>query len=593
MEPIRHFADAYMPLFGIHTLETSAFILLVWAADRRLRLDTRLRYGLWLLALVKVFVPPIFLIPAPPPVPVALPEPVLVEPLASASPQVVEESALFSLSLFFLGLWAASVLIMAAITLCQNLALRRRLSHATPLTRPLLPSETENGRIGEPEKNPLPDSALISEPRLQVFSCPAILAPVLIGFRRPRLYLPEGWAAWPEDQLRGILAHELAHLRARDPYVLVLQTLALILFGLNPLVWVMYTRLTHLRELRCDEAAIEQTGIDPVDYSQLLYAFVEIQARRPRLAVTGTYFLENHHAILMRLQHILNFKEGAMKFRKWWHYLAPALLGLAILPLSIQGVEQRSSPPDAAKSEDYIPKPDEFIPVDTQPVSISQPQPKYPEAVRKAGLEGTVYIYILVDKIGKVRDVQVNKGPEVFHEAAKEAAWKSAWKPATRAGKPVAVWVAYPIRFTLKGGPPPPGAWLLGEHGQQKPGHSDTARAERKPQSANIIMTPVKLKAESGDSIVVDKPPVRSKLTGMPKFPYPESARKAGLGGMVLLNILVGKDGRTHKVEVIQGPEIFHQSAIDGAKQFAWEPAIYKGEPVSVWVTHPVRFAPR
>jgi TonB family protein len=608
MEPVRHFADAYMPIFGLHTLEVSAFILLVWAADRLLRLDTRLRYGLWLLALVKVFVPPLFLLPAPPPAPVALSEHIVVPPAdlvssanldpASQVTAMAEKTGPlppFSWSILFLGLWAASVLVMAAITVYQNLALRRRLSRATPL--PGSRFKVQSSRSKSITLNLEPSNL---EP-FRVFSCPAIHAPVLVGFLRPRLYLPEGWAAWPEAQLRGILAHELAHLRARDPYVLVLQTLALVLFGLNPLVWVMYTRLTHLRELRCDEAALEGTGIDPVDYSRLLYAFVESQVRRPRLAVTGTYFSENHHAILKRFQHILSFKEGIMKPRKWWHYLAPVLLGLAILPLSVQGrakppevieavtlAQLQPAPSDTMKSEDYIPKPDEFVRVDTQPVPVSQPRPRYPESALKAGLEGTVLIQILVDRTGKVRDVLVKKGPEVFHEAAKEVAWKSAWRPAIRGGKPVAVWVAFPIRFTLKGGPP--GARML-----EGPGHPpNMIKLEEPGYPSNTFRT------ESGDTITVEQPPrivkpgVSKGSSKWTQAQYREALRDSperSRGNIVVqVRVLVGADGKTHRAEVIEGPEGFREAALEGIMSATWEPARVQGKPVGVWVWFPFGF---
>jgi protein TonB len=100
--------------------------------------------------------------------------------------------------------------------------------------------------------------------------------------------------------------------------------------------------------------------------------------------------------------------------------------------------------------EDKLPDVGEFIPVEEQPVPVEQPKPVYPEIARRAGIEGVVFIQILVDKTGKVRDVKIVKGPEMFHESAKEAAWKSVWRPAIQNQKPVAVWVAYPIRFTLK-----------------------------------------------------------------------------------------------------------------------------------------------
>jgi outer membrane biosynthesis protein TonB len=54
-----------------------------------------------------------------------------------------------------------------------------------------------------------------------------------------------------------------------------------------------------------------------------------------------------------------------------------------------------------------------------------------------------------VDKTGAVRDVRVLKGPEILREAALKAAWKSVWRPAIQNKKPVAVWVAYPVKFKL------------------------------------------------------------------------------------------------------------------------------------------------
>jgi hypothetical protein len=58
-------AESWWPLYAVHMLETSLFILVVWALDRWVHLDTRLRYSLWLCALVKTFVPPFYALPLP------------------------------------------------------------------------------------------------------------------------------------------------------------------------------------------------------------------------------------------------------------------------------------------------------------------------------------------------------------------------------------------------------------------------------------------------------------------------------------------------------------------------------------------------
>jgi len=99
---------------------------------------------------------------------------------------------------------------------------------------------------------------------------------------------------------------------------------------------------------------------------------------------------------------------------------------------------------------DYMPSPDEFIAVEEMPVLVSMPQPEYPEMARSAELEGVVLVRALVSKDGSVRDAQIAQSIPLLDDAAKTAVMKAVFKPAIQANKPVAVWVAIPIRFKLK-----------------------------------------------------------------------------------------------------------------------------------------------
>jgi TonB family protein len=94
-----------------------------------------------------------------------------------------------------------------------------------------------------------------------------------------------------------------------------------------------------------------------------------------------------------------------------------------------------------------------FVPYDEEPVVISLPTPRYPEMARKAEIEGKVYIEVLIDTRGKVRDARIIKDSGAnagFEEAALEAAWKGEWRPAMQNKQPVAVRVSYPVVFKLK-----------------------------------------------------------------------------------------------------------------------------------------------
>jgi len=101
--------------------------------------------------------------------------------------------------------------------------------------------------------------------------------------------------------------------------------------------------------------------------------------------------------------------------------------------------------------EDDGPPPD-FVPVEKQPQPIpgNNPAPTYPEIARRAGVEGTVWVKIWVDKEGNPKKAQILKSDaELFNQPAIEAAMKWKFTPAIMNNGPVAVWVSIPFRFKL------------------------------------------------------------------------------------------------------------------------------------------------
>ena len=94
---------------------------------------------------------------------------------------------------------------------------------------------------------------------------------------------------------------------------------------------------------------------------------------------------------------------------------------------------------------------DEFVPVEKPPQIVKRVIPIYPPMAMRAGLEGTVYVKILVDKDGKPKKAVVIKSTtEIFNDAAVEAALQFIFTPAVMNNGPVKVWVAVPFKFKLK-----------------------------------------------------------------------------------------------------------------------------------------------
>jgi TonB family protein len=74
---------------------------------------------------------------------------------------------------------------------------------------------------------------------------------------------------------------------------------------------------------------------------------------------------------------------------------------------------------------------------------------------------------------------------------------------------------------------------------------------------------------------------------------YPEEAKQDKVAGVVVLQLLIGTDGRVHEVEVLQDPDPrLTKAAVEAVKQWEFEPARDKdGKPLSVKSSVTLNFA--
>ncbi len=109
--------------------------------------------------------------------------------------------------------------------------------------------------------------------------------------------------------------------------------------------------------------------------------------------------------------------------------------------------------PDLSIDGDVDPNMEEFIPVEKPPQIIKRVLPVYPEMALRAGLEGKVWVKVLVDKEGKPRKAIVIKSTtEIFNDVAVDAAMQFLFTPAVMNGGPVKVWLSIPFKFTIANG---------------------------------------------------------------------------------------------------------------------------------------------
>jgi beta-lactamase regulating signal transducer with metallopeptidase domain len=85
---------------------------------------------------------------------------------------------------------------------------------------------------------------------------PALATAALVGFRRPVLLLPVRARDWSDDELFGVLCHELEHARRNDWVKLLVERIVNAIFWINPLVHLLTRQAAAAREMVADEAAL-------------------------------------------------------------------------------------------------------------------------------------------------------------------------------------------------------------------------------------------------------------------------------------------------------------------------------------------------
>ncbi len=91
--------------------------------------------------------------------------------------------------------------------------------------------------------------------------------------------------------------------------------------------------------------------------------------------------------------------------------------------------------------------------------------------------------------------------------------------------------------------------------------------------------------------VPVEKEPQVDLAELQRRIVYPEVARKAGIEGQVIVRVLVDKNGKP-KQAVIQhsDSQMLDQSAKDAVMKSVFTPAIQNGQPITCWVSIPIKF---
>lgn len=134
-----------------------------------------------------------------------------------------------------------------------------------------------------------------------IFESDNIRSPFILGFIKPRIYIPFGLQ---EQERVYILKHEAYHLKRKDYLIKPLAFVVLAFHWFNPLAWLAFILMAKDMEMSCDEKVLSETGSGIAkDYCTSLLAFA---ANRRLPSASPLAFGET--GIRERVKNILRFK---------------------------------------------------------------------------------------------------------------------------------------------------------------------------------------------------------------------------------------------------------------------------------------------
>jgi TonB family protein len=248
----------------------------------------------------------------------------------------------------------------------------------------------------------------------------------------------------------------------------------------------------------------------------------------------------------MILRSVPGLDEAAIDAVKQWVYEPMIMEGKPTMALFTVTVNFKLSEKDIEKFAEGAVKVKDAI---KPPKLVKKVSPVYPEAARKAGVEGIVILEARTDVDGRVKNVRVLRSVPLLDQSAMDAVRQWVYEPLTIDGRPKEAIFTTTVRFTLNG------------------------KEKKEPEA----------KASTGDVLV---PKLIKKVDPV----YPEAARKAGIQGLVLLEATTDEEGNVAAIRVLKSIPELDQAAIDALKQWKYEPFIVEGQPKGVVFTVTIQF---
>jgi beta-lactamase regulating signal transducer with metallopeptidase domain len=168
--------------------------------------------------------------------------------------------------------------------------------------------------------------------RIRVVVSEHISVPGVVGCIWPTVLLPVSMVSGvPTDDLRAILAHELAHIRRYDYLVNFCQMVIEAILFFNPAVWWISRQIRFEREACCDKAGVAATG-QRIRYAEVLADWAQrLKDANVTPAAVGFGKAHDSDGMLERVRRIVVAGHRPRLRVSWYIAAITLILSLAVL----------------------------------------------------------------------------------------------------------------------------------------------------------------------------------------------------------------------------------------------------------------------
>ena len=434
--------------------------------------------------------------------------------------------------------------------------------------------------------------------------------PVTFGVRRPIVLLPDSLRAQALHVQRAVLCHELIHVQRHDWMWLVAEEVVRAIVWFHPGMWWLISRVQLAREEVVDELAMLATGTRR-GYIEALAAFADETPLVPAAA-----FARRRH-LFRRMQLIA--REAGMSSRQIaWSCAVMALVVAAGSWYAVGAFPFTEAAQDLQNQIGPLEKQAKPItPENPIPRRTFSVDPVYPSEAAAIDADGMVTLMITLDQFGRVAEIRrlavgrfstarasatAPDAPELASafdalvRSAADAVRQWTYDPPAEAPLSIRVTFAFPSsgkpRLVAHDG------WSLASPGQfvgfgaaggrgaaPRGGNPPPPPPPPPPSDREIAPAPWATGAVRVGGTILQ--PTKTKHVNPI---YPPLAQSSGVQGVVILEALIGTEGKITNARVLRSIPLLDQAALDAVMQWEFTPTRLNGQPVPVLMTVTVQF---